>query len=192
MSTMTQRNAVSTIRFDARLFAIEKSTILQLSERASKELPSRGQVAVHGKINGHEFQTVLEPDGDRGHWMKLDEELQQAAGIGSGDSATLDIEVTNEWPEPNMPQDLATALAAAPQKIDELWGDITPMARWEWVRWINATNNPDTRRRRVELTISKMDRGKRRPCCFDLAACTDPQLARNGRLIKRMQSNSSA
>jgi hypothetical protein len=192
MSTMTQRNAVSTIRFDARLFAIEKSTILQLPERASKELPSRGQVAVHGKINGHEFQTVLEPDGDRGHWMRIDEELQQAAGIGSGDSATLDIEVTNEWPEPNMPQDLATALAAAPQKIDELWRDITPMARWEWVRWVNATNNPDTRRRRVEVTISKMDRGNRRPCCFDLAGCTDPQLARNGRLIKRMQNNSSA
>jgi hypothetical protein len=192
MSTMTQCKAVSTIRFDARLFAIEKSTILQLPERASKELPSRGQVAVHGKINGHEFQTVLEPDGDRGHWMRIDEELQQAAGIRSGDSATLDIEVTNEWPEPNMPQDLATALAAAPQKIDELWRDITPMARWEWVRWVNATNNPDTRRRRVEVTISKMDRGNRRPCCFDLAACTDPQLARNGRLIKRMQNNSSA
>jgi hypothetical protein len=56
------------------------------------------------------------------------------------------------------------------------------MARWEWVRWVKATRNPDTRSRRVEVTISKMQSGKRRPCCFDLAACTDPELARSGKL----------
>ena len=63
-----------------------------------------------------------------------------------------------------------------------MWNVITPIERWEWVRWINATNNPDTRRRRVEVTISKMKDGKRRPCCFNLASCTDPQLASSGKL----------
>ena len=58
------------------------------------------------------------------------------------------------------------------------------MARWEWVRWVNATNNPVTRKRRVEATISKMSSGKRRPCCFNLAACTDPQLSKSGRLVQ--------
>jgi hypothetical protein len=29
-----------------------------------------------------------------------------------------------------------------------------------------------------------MNSGKRRPCCFDLAACTDPSLSKNGRLIE--------
>jgi uncharacterized protein YdeI (YjbR/CyaY-like superfamily) len=82
-----------------------------------------------------------------------------------------------------VPQDLKAALAAAPQRIQDLWEEITPMARWEWVRWVNATSNPDTRRRRVEVTISKMQSGKRRPCCFNLAGCTDPNLSKNGRLI---------
>jgi uncharacterized protein YdeI (YjbR/CyaY-like superfamily) len=181
---MTQRTAVPTIRFDATLYAIDKSTILRLPEKASEQLPSRGQVAVQGTINGHELQTVLEPDGYLGHWMRVDEELQQAAGISAGDTATLEIESTKDWPEPNVPQDFETALAAAPQKIQDLWKDITPMARWEWVRWVNATNNPDTRKRRVEVSISKMRSGKRRPCCFNLAACTDPQLARNGRFLE--------
>jgi Domain of unknown function (DUF1905)/Bacteriocin-protection, YdeI or OmpD-Associated len=183
-STMTERTAVPTIRFDARLYTIDKSTILRLPETASEKLPSRGQVAVQGTINDHEFQTVLEPDGCAGHWMRVDEELQRVAGIGPGDTATLEIESTKAWPEPNVPQDLETALAAAPQKIRDLWKDVTPMARWEWVRWINATNNPDTRKRRVEVSISKMKSGKRRPCCFNLAACTDPQLARSGRLLE--------
>ena len=136
-------------RFGATLSTIDTSTVLRLPEMASKNLSSRGQVAVHGTINGVEFQTVLEPDGNFGHWMRVDDTLQHAAGISAGDTATLDIEVTKDWPEPNVPQDLATALAAAPQKIQDLWNEITPMARWEWVRWVNATKNPDTRGRPV-------------------------------------------
>jgi hypothetical protein len=82
-----------------------------------------------------------------------------------------------------VPKDLATALETAPDRIRALWNEITPMARWEWVRWVNATKNPETRERRVDVSISKMESGKRRPCCFNLAACTDPDLSKNGRLI---------
>jgi hypothetical protein len=174
---------VPTIRFDATLHTIDESTILRLPENASKQLPSRGQVAVQGTINGHGFQSVVEPDGDFGHWMRIDEEQQQTAAISAGDTATLEVEPVKDWPEPNLPQDFAKALAAAPQKIQDLWKGITPMARWEWVRWVNATKNTDTRKRRVEVSISKMKSGKRRPCCFNLAACTDPDLSKNGRLI---------
>jgi hypothetical protein len=179
---VTQGAEGAAIRFDATLSAIGTSTVLRLPETASKALPSRGQVAVCGTINGVAFQTVLEPDGDSGHWMRVDDTLQHAAGIRAGDTAALGIEVTRDWPEPGVPQDLATALAAAPQEIRDLWQEITPMARWEWVRWVNATNNPGTRSRRVEVSISKMNSGKRRPCCFNLSACTDPDLAKNGRL----------
>jgi hypothetical protein len=179
---VTQRAEGGTIRFDATLSTIGASTVVRLPETASKELPSRGQVAVHGTINGAGFQTVLEPDGNSGHWMRVDDTLQHAAGIGAGDTATLGIEVTWDWPEPSVPRDLATALAAAPQKIQNLWNQITPMARWEWVRWVSATKNPGTRTRRVGVSISKMNSGKRRSCCFNLSACTDPDLAKNGRL----------
>ena len=172
-----------TIRFDAKLYTIDKSTIVRLPQKASEKLPSRGQVVVRGTINGHEFLTVLEPDGHRGHWMRVAKKLQRAAGIGSGDIATVDVEATKDWPEPSLPQDFEKALLAAPRKIQDLWKEITPMARWEWVRWVNATSNPDTRKRRVDVTISKMNSGKRRPCCFDLSACTDPDLSKNGKLI---------
>jgi hypothetical protein len=187
MPRPTQRTRVPTIRFDATLYSIDKWTILRLPQEASEKLPSRGQVVVRGTINGHEFQTVLEPDGYSGHWMRVDEKLQQTAGMNAGDTATLEIDSTKDWPEPNVPQDLETALAAAPQNIRDLWKDITPMARWEWVRWVNATKSPDTRKRRVEVTISKMNSGKRRPCCFDLTACTEPRLSKNGRLLEAAQ-----
>src|SRR5689334_5083060 len=109
---MTRRTGVSAIRFEATLHTIGKWTILRLPEKASEQLPSRGQVAVLGTINGHEFQTVLEPDGCSGHWMRIDEKLQRTAAISAGDTATLEIEPTTDWPEPDVPQDFETALVA--------------------------------------------------------------------------------
>ncbi len=179
---MTQGPA--TIRCDATVHAIDKWTVLRLSENASEKLPSRGQVAVRAAINGRAFQTVLEPDGSGGHWIRVEGKLQRTAHVRAGDAVRLDIEPSDDWPEPTVPPDLKTALTDAPQKIQDLWRGITPMARWEWVRWVNATRNPDTRKRRLEVSISKMSSGKRRPCCFNLAACTDPDLSKNGRLLE--------
>ena len=182
MAGMTQRTDATTIQFTATLATIDSAAILRLPPQASKQLPSRGQVAVRGSIDGHEFATVLEPDGMRGHWIKVDPALRRAVRLSAGDEVDVAVEPTRDWPEPDVPADLAAALAAAPAEIRDIWQDITPMARWEWVRWVNATANPATRQRRVEVTISKIDHGKRRPCCFDLSACTDPAVAKNGKL----------
>lgn len=136
-----------------------------------------------GTINGHAFTTVLEPDGLKGHWIRIERQLRRSAGLRAGEGVDVSLEVNPDWPEPEVPSDLADALAGAAQAIRELWQDITPMARWEWVRWVNATANPATRQRRVEVSISKMGSGKRRPCCFDLSACTDPALSKGGKLL---------
>jgi hypothetical protein len=173
------------IRCEAPVQRTDGSTILRLPDDASAKLPSRGQVAVKGVMNGLAFQTVLEPDGRRGHWLKVDKKLRQALAVGEDDTVALEVEPTKDWPEPEIPEDFRTALADAPD-ISESWTSITPMARWEWVRWINATKNLQTRERRVEVAISKLRSGKRRPCCFDLAACTDPDLSKNGRLVEAM------
>jgi hypothetical protein len=173
------------IGFDAQMQRTGGSIILRLPDDASAKLPSRGQVAAKGVVNGHAFRAVLEPDGRRGHWLKVDKELRQALAVTEGDTVALEVEPTKDWPEPDIPKDFQTALADAPD-ISELWKSITPMARWEWVRWINATKNSQTRERRVEVSISKLRSGKRRPCCFDLAACTDPDLSKNGVLIEVM------
>lgn len=172
-----------TIRFRATVQAIGDRLVLRLPDAASKKLPSRGQVAVQGKINGQAFETVLEPDGDFGHWIKVDDHLPDTARVRSGETATVEVEPAEEWPEPSVPPDLRRALSEAPRNIRDLWAAITPMARWEWVRWVNATKNPETRKRRVAVSLSKLGSGKRRPCCFNLAGCTDPDLSKNGKLV---------
>lgn len=172
------------ISFESTLLKIKKWTILRLPAAASEELPSRGQVMVKGKLNGRDFWQVLEPDGNWGHWFKLDTELQKSIGISAGDTVKLEISPSKEWPEPTLPNDFSQALHSAPSAVQDLWTKITPMARWEWIRWVNATSNTETRERRVEVSISKLRSGKRRPCCFNLAACTDPDLSKSGKLIE--------
>jgi Bacteriocin-protection, YdeI or OmpD-Associated/Domain of unknown function (DUF1905) len=141
-------------------------------------------VPVQAAANGHACQTVVEPDGESGHWVRIGAKQQLAAALRAGATAEVELVPLEDWPEPTVPRDLQAALAAAPDKIQELWKDITPMARWERVRWVNATRNPGTRQRRVEVSIPRMQSGKRRPCCFNLAAGTDPDLSKNGKLIR--------
>lgn len=178
------KNTPLTIRFKTVLYTLKDWVVLPLPKDESAKLPSRGQVSVKGTINGHEFQTVLEPDGRGGHWMRVSDELKKTAGVISGDTVTVEITTSATWPEPNLPKDFADALKIAPAKVKDKWKDITPMARWEWIRWMNATLSQETRAVRIEKTISKLNGKHRRPCCFNLAACTEPYLMKNSQLME--------
>ena len=109
--------------------------------------------------------------------------MREAAGADTGDTVALAIEPTKEWPEPEVPEDSKNALTVAPQ-AHTLWMDITPMARWDWIRWIGSTRNRDTRAIRIEKTLSKLRSGKRAACCFNRSQCTDPSMSRKGVLLE--------
>ena len=174
---------MSTIRFETTPFEIGDWTILRLPESASAELPSRGATLVEGTVNGFRSKIVLEPDGRGSHWFRVDSGLHEAAGIDAGDTVAMVVEPSKEWPEPDLPADLTRALASDPQ-AEALWVKITPMARWDWLRWIRATSNPETRSRRIEVALSKLSHGERRPCCFNRNLCTEPEVSKSGVLIE--------
>ncbi len=158
------------ISFKTKLFKIGSWTILKLPKEASTKLPSRGMVLVEGKINDYGFQKVLEPDGAGSHWFRVDEKMSKVIHAEAGDVVELTIEPSKKWPEPEIPEDLAKALEND-TKAKFLWEDITPMARWDWIRWIRATNNPETREKHIKVAFSKLKAGDRRPCCFNRNLC---------------------
>ena len=65
----------------------------------------------------------------------------------------------------DLPPDLEKALAADPQAL-LTWEDITPLARNEWICWIESAKKADTRRHRIEWGCENLRDGKRRPCCW--------------------------
>jgi hypothetical protein len=178
-----EQGTMSTIHFEAKLFKIGSWTLLRLPESASAKLPSRGMTMVEGTINGFRFQAALEPDGKGSHWFRVDKTMLEGAGADAGDTVSLAIEPTKEWPEPEVPADLKSALTDSPQ-VHKLWMHITPMARWDWIRWIRATKQPETRKRRIEVACSKLKAGTRRPCCFNRNLCTEPYVSNNGVLLE--------
>jgi uncharacterized protein YdeI (YjbR/CyaY-like superfamily) len=65
----------------------------------------------------------------------------------------------------DLPEDLregltcdATALAA--------WLDITPLARNEFICWVEDAKQQKTRERRIRRTREELLDGMRRPCCW--------------------------
>lgn len=179
---MKHSTHMSTITFKTKLFTLGSWTILQLPKVASAKLPSRGQAMVEGTFNGVPFRTPLEPDGNWSHWFQVDDKLSKAAHAHAGDTVTLDIRPVAKWPNPAVPADLTKALAAHPE-ANALWQQITPMARWEWIRWIRSTNRTETRQRRIEVGCSKLKSGERRPCCWNRNLCTEPSVSKNGVLL---------
>ena len=162
----------SKIRFKAKLFrpATAKDgswTFLTLPKSASAKLPSRGMIAIEGTINGFPFQAVLEPDGQKGHWLKVNRKLSEAAGAEASDIVTLEIAPAAKDTEPEVPTDVKKALAAAAPKARALWSDITPNARRDWIHWITSAKQEETRTRRIKNACSMLAAGKRRVCCFD-------------------------
>ena len=71
--------------------------------------------------------------------------------------------------EPRVPTDLRKALAATP-KAKAQWRDLTPIARRDFISWIDSAKQPETHRRRIEKACSMLAAGKRRPCCYSIVS----------------------
>lgn len=184
---------MSAIHFETKLFNIGSWTILRLPESASAKLPSRGMTMVKGTINDVPFKALLEPDGRYGpgqkpsHWFSPDKKLLDDANAAAGGTVQVSLEVIKEWIEPEVPVDLKKALAASP-KAEALWKDITPLARWDWIRWIRAVKTPETRKKHIEVALDKLNKGMRRPCCFNRNLCSEPSVSKNWVLLEPTQT----
>ena len=173
------------IIFEEKLLKIGPRQIIRIPLNLSKELPSRGMVMVQGTINDVEFKSPLEPDGKRSHWLEVSSTLSKELGAAIGETVQLRIEPLDEWIEPDIPEDIMNAIIKA--DVLEQWNDLTTKAQWDWFRWIRSTKNPETRNKRIDVACSKLQKGDKRPCCFDRTRCTETDVSKSGILLDTMQ-----
>ena len=64
-----------------------------------------------------------------------------------------------------MPKDLRAALVENGAAL-EAWKDITPLARNEFICWVEDAKQEKTRERRIRRTQEELEEGQRRPCCW--------------------------
>jgi hypothetical protein len=150
---------------------------LRLPDDSSKQLPARSMVSVEGTFDGNPFQATLEPDGEGGHWLRIQPELAHTVNATVGTVVELEISPVTKEPEPEVPEDLQSALDSAPPKALETWLNTTALARRDWIYWITTGKKAETRLKRIEVAISKMTAGSKRPCCFDRSGMYDKSLS---------------
>ena len=172
---------MESIKFETNPQLINGWTIIIFPELSSKMLPSRGMVMIEGTINKIPFRTTLEPDGNGSHWFRGDDTLCVKANIRVGQTVSIDAIPTNTWIEPELPVDLLNALKSS--NLEDWWFSLTTKARWEWIRWIRSTPNPQTRQNRIKVACSKMADGEKRPCCFNQSHCTVIDVSKSGVLM---------
>jgi Bacteriocin-protection, YdeI or OmpD-Associated len=64
-----------------------------------------------------------------------------------------------------LPADLREALVANTTALGA-WKDITPLARNEFICWVEEAKQDKTRERRIRRTQEELEDGQRRPCCW--------------------------
>ena len=64
-----------------------------------------------------------------------------------------------------LPADLREGLTASATALDA-WNDITPLARNEFICWVEDAKQRKTRERRIRRTREELEEGMRRPCCW--------------------------
>jgi Bacteriocin-protection, YdeI or OmpD-Associated len=64
-----------------------------------------------------------------------------------------------------LPADLRTALIGNAMALSA-WKDITPLARNEFICWVEDAKQETTRERRIRRTQEELEEGQRRPCCW--------------------------
>ena len=65
----------------------------------------------------------------------------------------------------DLPPDLKDAIVRDPAAL-ATWRDITPLARNEWICWVESAKKQETRNKRIDWGRENLSEGKRRPCCW--------------------------
>ena len=84
-----------------------------------------------------------------------------------------------------LPEDLRRALAKDKKALEQ-WESLTPLARNEWICWVEYVKKAETRKEHVERVPEQLKEGDRRPCCW--VGCmhrTDKALSRTQKWIQK-------
>ena len=167
---MTEINLQS--RFKTRLLKplkpLDETLIafIVLPKEVSEKFPRRGRTSAKGKINGHNFQVTLEPDGKLSHWFKIDNDLLVRIDAKFGDTVTLDLAPVKKEPEPLISIDFQQHLKSVPE-ANIVWNQTTTIARVDWIHWIESAKQHKTRNKRINDACDMLASGNKRVCCFD-------------------------
>ena len=123
---------------------------------------TKEEVPVQAAIEGFPYQGELTPLGDGYHALVVPREVRRAVGKTVGD--VLRIALSHDLSERvvSMPDDLATALAAAPPAALTFFKSLTKPEQRAYVRYLAGAKTPALRAKRLTETVYRLGIGRKR------------------------------
>jgi hypothetical protein len=148
--------------------AIQFRAVLQPRGPAAAVVLDDAQVATVGEgarrfpvvatVNGYTWRTSVARMGGE-FLLGLNKEVRQEAGVEAGDEVEVTVELDTAPREVEVPEVLATALAANPDAA-AAFGRLAFTHRKEYARWVAEAKREETRDRRVRQALEMLRTGQ--------------------------------
>jgi hypothetical protein len=125
-----------------------------------KTFGARGRVPVRGTLNGAPFRSSAFRMGGDCHFMVVNRQMREAAGVRGGETVPVVMERDTEPRTIDPPADLARALKGN-EEARATWDKLSYTHRREHVEHIEEAKKPETRLRRIEKSVALLAAGKR-------------------------------
>jgi hypothetical protein len=121
----------------------------------------KGQVKVKAKFdNAIEYRGSLAKMGMPCHILGITKEIRYLLGKTFGDEIHIELEKDTEERVVNVPDDIAIILFKNP-RAKKFFESLSYTDKKEYIRWIETTQNAETRSRRIGIFIEKLKEKKR-------------------------------
>ena len=131
------------------------ATVIWTQEQvdAVRGAPGRGRVMLAITYKGRTFRTSVSVY--RGEWMMVVNQEMREGGLAPGGTYRADVTVDAEERVVEVPDDFAKAMKAA--GVRKTFDALSYTHRKEHVRAISEAKKPETRARRIESAIAKLE-----------------------------------
>jgi hypothetical protein len=106
-------------------------------------------------IAGQPYRGSLMPMGDGTYCLGVLKSIQEAAGVGFGDSVTVELELDTTPRAVEPPPDLARAIAGH-REMAASWEKLSFTNKKEMALSLTEARKPETRERRLAAAIAKL------------------------------------
>jgi hypothetical protein len=149
------------ISFHTTLLAAGRTaTGIEVPAELVERLGAGKKPAVRVTIGAHSYRSTIATRGER-YLVGVSAENRAAAGVAAGDEIDVVIALDTAPREVVVPDDLAVALAAAPE-AERFYAGMTYSDRRATVLLVEGARTLETRRRRIERAVERFLAGKAR------------------------------
>ena len=136
------------------------ATGIEVPAEVVDALGSGKRPSVTVTIGKHTYRSTVAVMGGR-YMLPVSAENREAAGVKAGDELEVEVELDEAPREVETPADFAEALSAVPD-ANTFFNALSNSLKKYWVLNIEGAKTPETRQRRIDGAVAKLQEGKSR------------------------------